>query len=216
MTRKEKTIHYLYKTTCLVTGRYYIGMHSTCNLNDGYMGSGRRLRASIRKHGEENHVVEILEFFETRELLIEAEIKAITPDMITDNNCMNLMGGGKGGYVSVEHYQITSKIGGKIHSDRMKTDLDYRVKTLKNLISKEYWKNSEYREKFLNSSRFSGKKHSEDTKKLISETKKGTGTCESNSQYGTCWITKDDINKKIKKDDIDTYLNEGWVKGRKL
>ena len=90
MARKEKTIHYLYKTTCLVTGKYYIGMHSTSNLDDGYMGSGKRLRYNIRKYGVDNHNKEILEFFETRELLIEAEINAITEDMIVDINCMNL------------------------------------------------------------------------------------------------------------------------------
>ena len=73
MPRKEKSIHYLYKTTCKVTGRYYIGMHSTSNIDDGYLGSGKRLRYSIRKHGEDNHEKEILEFFDSRELLIEAE-----------------------------------------------------------------------------------------------------------------------------------------------
>jgi hypothetical protein len=32
----------------------------------------------------------------------------------------------------------------------------------------------------------------------MSENKKGTGIGETNSQYGTCWITKDGENKKIK------------------
>ena len=44
---------------------------------------------------------------------------------------------------------------------------------------------------------------------------KGLGKGNSNSQYGTCWITKDGINKKIKKEELETYLNEKWVKGRK-
>ena len=48
----------------------------------------------------------------------------------------------------------------------------------------------------------------------MSECRKGTGIGEANSQHGTCWITKEGINKKIKKETLDTYLNEGWVKGR--
>jgi hypothetical protein len=219
MARKEKHIHYLYKTTCLITNRYYIGMHSTCNLDDGYMGSGKRLRRSIRKHGKENHVKEILEFFDTRELLIEAEKKAITPDMIKDTNCMNLMGGGKGGYVSIEHYETISKMYGKInggiHADKMKNDLEYRKQNLDRLSPKERWGDSIYRGKMLKYLDWTGKKHSDETKELLCEIRKGTGIGEKNSQYGTCWITKDGANKKIKKEDLDSYLNEGWVKGRK-
>jgi group I intron endonuclease len=97
MGRKEKTIHCLYKTTCLITGRYYIGMHSSYKLDDGYMGSGKRLRRSIRKYGKENHVREIIELFKSRDLLVEAEKNYITVNMIKDNNCMNLMSGGTGG-----------------------------------------------------------------------------------------------------------------------
>ena len=37
-----------------------------------------------------------------------------------------------------------------------------------------------------------------------------------NSQYGTCWITKDNENKKIKKSELSEYLELGWIKGRKL
>ena len=61
---------------------------------------------------------------------------------------------------------------------------------------------------------WTGKKHSDQTKQKISELKIGTGTGETNSQYGTCWITKEGTNKKIKKEDLQAYLNEGWVKGR--
>jgi hypothetical protein len=44
---------------------------------------------------------------------------------------------------------------------------------------------------------------------------KDKGVGKANSQYGTCWITKDGLNKKIIKEALETYLNEGWVKGRK-
>ena len=66
MARKEHTHHYIYKTTCSITGKYYIGMHSTSNLEDGYLGSGKRLWYSINKHGKENHSVEILEWLPDR------------------------------------------------------------------------------------------------------------------------------------------------------
>lgn len=34
---ERRKYHYIYKTTCLITNRYYIGMHSTDNLEDGYI-----------------------------------------------------------------------------------------------------------------------------------------------------------------------------------
>jgi hypothetical protein len=217
MARKEKDIHYLYKTTCLVTNRYYIGMHSTNNLDDGYMGSGRRLRASIRKHGVNNYKKEILEFFESRELLIEAEIKAITLEMLTDTNCMNLINGGTGGFISEEQQRHRSMCAGlkfsEIRKNNPNIDKEYREKlsiTTKKGI--ETGKIKTWKENY----NWAGKKHSEETKKKISKSSKGMGFGKQNSQYGTCWITKDGLNKKIKKEDIETYLIEGWVKGRKL
>jgi group I intron endonuclease len=212
MARKEKTIHYLYKTTCNVNGRYYVGMHSTNNLEDGYMGSGRRLRASMRKYGIENFSTEILEFFETRELLIEAEIKAITPEMITDKNCMNLMGGGTGGFISDEQQRHRSICANKAKCEKLKNDNEFRLihseKAYKNL--KKYIDSGNH-----NHNTFEGKTHTDESKQLMSEKKKGLGVGETNSQFGTCWITKDDINKKIKKEDLEVYLNDGWLKGRK-
>ena len=48
MVRKEKQYHFIYKTINLISGKYYIGMHSTDDLEDGYMGSGNCLRLAIR------------------------------------------------------------------------------------------------------------------------------------------------------------------------
>jgi hypothetical protein len=58
--RKQHNYHYIYKTTCTITGKYYVGMHSSSNLEDGYIGSGKKLWNSVRKHGRENHIIEIL------------------------------------------------------------------------------------------------------------------------------------------------------------
>lgn len=215
MARKQKTIHYIYKTTCLITNRYYIGMHSTSNLNDGYMGSGKRLRYSIRKHGIDNHKKEILEFFETRELLIEGEKKAITPEMIEDKNCMNLKHGGEGGFINDEHKQklFASIIKSRnTYRERLAKDPSFREKHIKN-AKKNFMKG--HLSGKIKYDTFTGKKHSEETKKLMSDKAK-TYVGNKNSQYGTCWITKDGFNKKIKKETLDDYIKEGWVSGRKI
>jgi hypothetical protein len=217
MPRKQKTIHYLYKTTCLITGRYYIGMHSTSNMEDGYMGSGKRLRYSIRKYGAENHIKEILGFFDSRESLVEAEKKTVNSDLMQDKNCMNLKEGGTGGLSNSKHRNSFILAGIKnfnnSYDERNKKIFEIRnnPETLKEYGKKVSKGLLKYYETNFNA--FKNKKHSENTKQKISELKKGTGIKETNSQYGTMWITNGTENKKIKKEDV---IPEGWYKGRKI
>ena len=63
---KEKVI-YNYITTNLLNGKQYVGMHSTDNVDDGYLGSGTVLLNAIKKHGKENFKREILKVCETVE-----------------------------------------------------------------------------------------------------------------------------------------------------
>jgi hypothetical protein len=97
MTRASRRKHHIiYKTTCLVTGRYYIGMHSTDDLKDRYLGSGLRLQRSVKKHGVDQHRREILEDLPTRDAASAREKELITPELRADPQCLNCGAGGLG------------------------------------------------------------------------------------------------------------------------
>lgn len=63
-----------------------------------------------------------------------------------------------------------------------------------------------------------GKKHKIESRIKMSKTMKGKGKGKENSQYGTCWIynLKLKENKKIKKEELNQWLDKGWLKGRKI
>jgi hypothetical protein len=65
---QNKKYFFVYKTTNKKNGKFYIGIHSTNDLNDGYLGSGTILKSSIKKNGKENFKLEYLEFFEKSEV----------------------------------------------------------------------------------------------------------------------------------------------------
>jgi hypothetical protein len=190
-------------------------MHSTSNVDDGYMGSGRRLTRSIRKYGGENHTKEILEFFPNRELLIEREKELITSDMIQDINCMNLMSGGTGGFISVENQRYRSQCAGKANALKCKTNIEHANKRKKNICDaiKLLHQNGKYTN--VKKPSFSGMTHSIETRIKIGESNK-KNSLDKHSQYSSCWIMKDGDNKKIKKEELDYYLSFGWLRGRNI
>jgi hypothetical protein len=96
--RRSMKFHFIYKTTNTLTGKFYVGMHSTNTLSDGYFGSGVYLRRSLRKYGKENHTMEILEIFPNRELLVAREAVVVSEELLQNPFCMNLKLGGIGGF----------------------------------------------------------------------------------------------------------------------
>lgn len=112
--------HFLYKTTNVLTGRYYIGVHSTCDLNDGYLGSGTLLKASIRKYGRELHFREILEFAETREEVFLLEKQTVNLSLLADPMCLNLAHGGRGPMLGLKHSDAAKQLIAKAASKSRK------------------------------------------------------------------------------------------------
>lgn len=204
MARKEKKYHFVYKTTDIRNNNFYIGVHSTNNLNDGYVGSGKRIRNLKNRYGKNILSVEILEYLPDRESLMIRESEIINSDLLRNEKCMNLHLGGKGGFS--HETQIKNSPKGHVKLRELKKDPIFFNKYRKNvgegvkrgLIKRNkngYWE---------------GKKHSEETKNKMRKSK-NVGI--NNPQYGTCWITNGNENKKIYKGD---KIPDSWKLGRTI
>lgn len=151
--------HIIYKTTNILNNRYYIGLHSTNRLDDGYFGSGSILCKAIKKYGKSNFVREVLYYCNNREELIEKEKEIVTQQLIdSDHKCYNRYPGGSGvGFGDKNPFY------GKKHSE-----------SLKRRFSEELILSGSRRG--VNNS-FFGKKHSEEYKRKSSDRQIGiTGT----------------------------------------
>ena len=215
VTKKQagrRKYHYIYKTTCIITNRFYIGMHSTDNLEDGYTGSGKRLKNSINYHGLKNHICEILEFLPNRKALAIREKELVNEELLKDDQCMNLKVGGIGGlgFISEEQQRNRSLAGGRATSDKFKNDLEFYQKHVELSRLKFKKLHSEGKIKY---DTFTGKTHSEESKRKIGESNSAKQKGANNSQYGKCWITNGIESQKIYKGDS---IPEGWKLGRKM
>jgi hypothetical protein len=209
MPRKQHSYHFLYKTTCIITGRYYYGMHSTSDLNDGYLGSGKMLWYSIEKHGKDNHRLEILRFFDSRESLKIGEAELITEEVLKEPMCMNLKLGGEGFWPS-QKGELNSCYGRK-RSEEHKLAM---VTALKERFKDPSFKSKMY--SHLTRCDWTGREHKDETKKKIGNANSISQSGNRNSQYGTKWINNSIVNLKIKTEDLETYLANGWNLGRKM
>jgi len=205
MPRRPKKYHFLYKTTCLTTGRYYYGIHSTDDLEDGYLGSGRRLRYSVRKYGKEAHQKEVLEFFDDRQALLAKEAEVVTLNEIAKEDCMNIIPGGWCGN------RKASELGNARIKELRKTDSEFNRAFIENL--RQIGKKT----KNLNPQAFKGRRHTDEARRRMSE-KASDRIGVKNSQFGTCWIynLEEEISKRVPVSDVDAWLAKGWLRGRKM
>lgn len=244
---REWKYHFLYKVVNVKNEKYYIGIHSTNNLDDGYLGSGTRLKKSIQYHERKSHEREILEFFETREDALIKEFDIVNEVLLKDPKCMNLTIGGKGFKELSEKILESSALGGKkgaeVFGKKMKEDLEFRNKFIRSIreggkignenFRKRLKEEEEFRNNFVEKCKesnrnnlrgfcknpkdyaksFEGHSHTDGVKKSIGEKNSLHQEGEKNSQFGTLWVNKEGANKKIKKEEKDKYLEEGWFLG---
>lgn len=179
---KQQFSHYfIYKTTCLVNNKIYIGCHATNNLNDGYLGSGKLLFAAIKKYGKENFAREILETFSNPKDMFDREKILVNEDLISSGVSYNLVVGGSGGFKVQDIDDWKSKLKasrgdrgpfkGSLHSDESKQKISEAGK------GRPAWN------KGLPGT-WIGKTHSEESKRKISISKKGQSAGEKNPMFG--------------------------------
>ena len=214
-------MHYLiYKITNTVNNKIYIGKHETTNKDDEYFGSGTLLKRAIEKYGIDKFIKEILFDYDSEEKMNDMESQIVNEEFIARLDTYNIKIGGQGGfdYVNTLPKTITQIESSKIN---LKLASIERNRLMKDTSSEWYKEYNQKRSNALkhyyknNPGTFTGKLHTLESKKKIGEKNKQL-VGNRNSQFGTCWVTKELENKKIKVCDIDYYRLQGWVKGRRL
>lgn len=234
----NKRKYLVYKITNRFNNKIYIGVHSTLNESDRYMGSGVEIREALKKEGKKSFVKEILFTFDTKEEMLAKEKELVTKEFCIREDTYNRIEG-CGTYNNIDMIVVKDSQGNisKVYkedprwlSGELVGHTKYSESKTKGFASFKDEKNNYYYlsindPRFLSGELvglqkgckgnigFTNKEHSEETKIRMSEkAKQRIG--EKNSQFGTCWITKENINKKIKKENLDEYINQGWIKGR--
>lgn len=89
----------VYKTTNIKTLMIYIGVHKQLSSDfDGYLGSGKYFRRSVKFHGKENFIRETLFTFSKGDNAYDKEKELVTKDFVSRRDTYNLQEGGIGGY----------------------------------------------------------------------------------------------------------------------
>ena len=105
--KKGNQIHYFYKIINKINGHFYYGIHSTYNINDGYMGSGKGLKEAIKEFGKENFEKEILKEFPSRKQALDYEKEIVNQILVKDKCCYNRIIGGAGHPHTTELVTVT-------------------------------------------------------------------------------------------------------------
>jgi len=230
MEQKENKKHnnkyyYIYKTTNIINQKYYIGMHSTSNINDGYIGSGIVLWRSIRKYGKENFKTEILEYLLDRKTMFNREKEIVNEELLKDPLCMNIVIGGSGGWTlgkvivkdKDNNILMISKNDPRYLSGELISNLKNKVSVKDKDGNKLQVSKDDLR--YLSGElihNMKGYKFSQEHKDMLKIKREGTQIGNKNHNFGYRWVYNIEKDKsiRIKVDQLDEYLSNGWFLGK--
>jgi hypothetical protein len=220
--------YYLYEIKNNVNGKLYVGVHKTKDMDDEYMGSGKLIRRAIEKYGISNFSKRIIEMFDSSESMFAREKELVTEEFLLREDVYNLRRGGTGGFDYINktrdkeerlNHNRSALVKARIAAANALADENTRSEW-KQSISSSVKKNIAAGNKTgtMNEecSRAATKAaQSPEAKIKRSETRKKNGfqKKQNNSQYGTTWVWHELIgNKKISKDLLPEYIDQGWTK----
>ena len=164
-----KNYNYIYKITNLLNNKIYIGKHSTDDLNDCYMGSGKIIKQAIKKYGIENFRKEYLAFCDKEDKLNWFEKFYIKKYDSTNYDIgYNLTPGGDGFSVGHKNTEESRKKMSEAHKGRKLSE-----ETRRKISESKIGKQRSYETKIRLSEVNKGKKLSDETKRKIGEAGKG-------------------------------------------
>lgn len=208
----------VYRTENLLTGHFYYGVHETNVIEDGYLGSGRKLKEAIKLYGAANFKRRVVARCRSRAKMYELEKKFIAP-WIGDPRCYNLHRGGKGGWQHVNERLDSEKrraIGSKgvvKHVERLKSDPAYRAAWTAKF--QELGSRAERKKPRVG---MLGQKHTPETRQKQSEAAAGRWSGSQNPQAGKRWIYHDGMKQtgRVPRSVLQEWLDAGWQIGRNV
>jgi len=147
----------IYQTTNLTNGKIYIGYHSTEDLNDQYLGSGKILNQAITKSGRENFKREILYVFPSREEALNKELELVNEAFVQREDTYNMKIGGEGGW---DHTYSNPKIAERRRAGNRRAIEEGRA---------AMWRLTAEQRSEIGKKSFLGKTHSAESRKKIGD-----------------------------------------------
>lgn len=203
-------VYYVYKITNLINGKIYVGKRGHKDpLNDSYMGSGKLIKAAIKKYGKDSFKKEILNEFETNQEAASFEASLVTKELIESGASYNMHEGGHGGFMHINNLSPDQRV--NLISLRNKiTSGELALGGTKNWSESSYEKVREQGKLNRQSGKCARKPGfivSEETRKLISENN------HSNTFRWVC--SKENGPIKVPRSEFRTYLENGFQKGKR-
>jgi hypothetical protein len=214
-------IYTVYRTTNKVNGKYYIGVHKTDNPMDEYLGSGKHLKYAIAKYGASNFTKEILlcshspnESFALEHELVEKHRG--------DPLCYNIRQGGAGGFDYINKVGLNGNAfktkevydrARKTTRKRFENDPEYRARCREIILTIGKLVNPQVREASRKKATqaWKGGHQTPENCRKFSEMRTGEG----NPNYGMRWINKDGDVRRVKTEELQEWIDNGWLRGKK-